>query len=66
MVNVICIPKNKGRGGGGGENTFCRPVNQTINYGLSPSTPTDANQLKVFNASYSNRKKIGIIPKLMF
>ena len=56
--------KTRGEGGGG-ENTFCRPVNQTINYGLSP-TPTDANQLKVFNASYSNRKKIGIIPKLMF
>ena len=32
-------------GGEGGENPFSRPVNQTINYGLSP-IPTDANQLK--------------------
>ena len=51
MVNVICIPKNRGsaggvrEGGGGVKKPFFRPVNQTINYGLSP-IPTDANQLK--------------------
>ena len=44
MVNVIYIPKNRGRGRGGG-NPFFRPVNQTIKYGLSP-IPTDAKQLK--------------------
>ena len=32
-------------GGGGVKKPFFRPVNQTINYGLSP-IPTDANQLK--------------------